>query len=298
MDAEYDLFARIVATGSLSAAGRGLHLSPAMVSKRLSRLEQRLGARLIHRTTRRLALTEVGQSFYEDVSAILAASAAAEARVAGVAMGPAGTLRISAPTSFGRLHVAPHLASFIADHPHVEIELDLNDAFVDLIGQRIDVAVRIAARIEGGLVSRRLADNRRILCAAPAYLAARGRPASLEDLSGHRLLAATHQTPWRLESADGLRNWPFDSAVRTNSSEVVRELAIAGHGIALRSTWDVARELRDGALQRVLPEWEGARDVAIFALHTHAALPPPHVRAFIAHLVSIYGDAPPWEAVD
>jgi DNA-binding transcriptional LysR family regulator len=295
MDPDYRLFARVVTVGSLSAAGRELHLSPAMVSKRLSRLEQRLGARLIHRTTRRLATTEVGQAFYEDVTAILAAADAAEARVAGQADVPSGRLRISAPTSFGRLHVAPHLASFLEAHPRVEAEFDLSDAFVDLLGDRVDVAIRIAATVDPGLIAHRLAANRRVLCAAPAYLAAHGAPASIEALADHRLLAATNQVPWRLDGPDGPLQLPIESPVRTGSSEVVRELALSGYGIALRSIWDVGAELGSGALVRVLPQWEGARDVAIFAVHPRTSLVPATVRAFVAHLLAIHAGGPPWE---
>ena len=140
MDQDYALFAAVIDSGSLSAAGRRLHLSPAMVSKRLRRLEERLGARLINRTTRRLSPTAAGQAFHHDVSAILAAAAAAEARVSGLTAAPAGPLRISAPTSFGRLHIAPHLSRFLDRYPRVEVELQLEDGFVDLIGARIDLA--------------------------------------------------------------------------------------------------------------------------------------------------------------
>ena len=296
MDPDYSLFARVVAVGSLSAAGRELHLSPAMVSKRLSRLEQRLGARLIHRTTRRLATTEAGQAFYEDVVNILAAAAAAEARVAGVADIPAGRLRVSAPTSFGRLHIAPHLKTFLDTHPRIELDLDLSDGFVDLIENRVDLAIRIGPAADGGLVSHHLAANRRLLCAAPAYLDAHGVPSTIEMLAEHRLLAATNQTPWRLEGTDGQRTIAVSSHVRTNSSEVVRELAISGFGIALRSTWDIGAELRSGALVQLLPEWEGASDVAIFAVHPRTSLVPANVRAFVAYLAALYSPVPPWEA--
>ena len=290
MDADYALFAQIVATGSLSAAGRALHLSPAMVSKRLSRLEDRLGARLIHRTTRRLATTEVGQAFYEDVVAILAASDAAEARVAGRADVPSGRLHVSAPTSFGRLHIAPHLASFLAAYPRIDLEFNLSDEFVDLLAGRVDVAIRIGATMAGGLSAHRLAANRRVLCAAPSYLAAYGTPATIEALSSHRLLAATHQSPWRLDGPAGPRLLKVECPVRTSSSEVVRELALSGYGVALRSTWDVGAELRRGAMVQVLPEWEGARDVAIFAVRPRTSLVSVNVRAFVDYFVAIFAD--------
>ncbi len=294
MDLEYLLFERIVRTGSLSAAGREAKLSPAAVSKQLTRLERRLGVQLIHRTTRRLALTEAGRTFFEDVVAVLAAMEAAEARVVGRAGAPAGRLRVSAPTSFGRMHIAPHLAAFLDAHPNVELELQLDDAFADLLEDRIDVAIRISPT-PTGLGARLLAPNLRVLCAAPAYLAAHGEPTTLKQLAQHHVLAAAHQTPWRLEGPRGAQTFDARSRVATNSSEVVRELALAGVGVALRSTWDVGEELKAGRLVRVLPQWRGAAHVGICAVWPSSALAPVNVRAFVDYLSNIYGATPYWD---
>ncbi|WP_240499917.1 LysR family transcriptional regulator [Sphingomonas montana] len=297
MDPDYDLFARIVEAGSLSAAGRTLSMSPAMVSKRLARLEARLGVRLVHRTTRRLALTDAGARFHGDVLAILAAIRAAENRLNGVRDEPVGPLRVSAPTSFGRLHIAPYLATFLGDHPRVELDLDLSDANVDLLSARIDLAVRITADIPAGLTAHRLADSRRVLCAAPAYLARHGAPADIAALANHRLLAATGQLPWRLVNGRLRRAVDGNSHVRTNSSEIVRELAVAGIGIALRSLWDVGDAIACGALVRVLPDWAGPTDLGIYAVHPRSPAVPPAVTAFITFLRGTF-DPPPWGADD
>jgi len=295
MDHDYRLFATVIERGSLSAAGRELGLSPAAASKRLAAMETRLGARLIHRTTRRLTATEAGRGFYEAVRGILAAADAAEAHVAGRAATPSGPLRISAPTSFGRLHVAPTLPGFLDAHPAVQIELLLDDDFTDLLADRIDVAIRIAPEPSAaGLAARLLAPNRRLLCAAPAYLDRCGSPASLRDLAGHRLLAASNQTPWRLEGPGGHKTIDVASHVATNSSEVVRALALAGVGIALRSTWDVGTELAAGALVRLLPDWQGATDVGIYAVHARDPLPAA-VTAFVDHLADRFVPQPPWD---
>lgn len=296
MDADYALFAKIIESGSLSAAGRAVGLSPAMVSKRLARLEARLGAALVNRTTRRLALTETGERFHADVLAILKAVAEAEARVAGDKDGPAGLLRVSAPTSFGRLHIAPHLKRFLDDYPRITLDLDLSDGFVDLMAARIDVAVRITPTVGGGVSARRLATNRRILCAAPAYIAQHGAPEDTAALARHQLLAATGQFPWRLTGGDG-RTVSIDgtSRVRTNSSEVVRELCIAGIGIALRSLWDVSADLAAGRLVRILPDCEGSADVGIYAVSPRRGEIAPAVRAFTEFLEGLYGPEPPWE---
>lgn len=296
MDADYALFAKIIESGSLSAAGRAVGLSPAMVSKRLARLEARLGAALVNRTTRRLALTETGERFHRDVLAILKAVEEAEARAGGERGGPAGLLRVSAPTSFGRLHIAPHLKRFLDAYPRITLDLDLSDGFVDLMADRIDVAVRITPTVGGGVSARRLATNRRILCAAPAYIAAHGAPEDTAALARHQLLAATGQFPWRLTGGDG-RTVSIDgtSRVRTNSSEVVRELCIAGVGIALRSLWDVSADLAAGRLVRILPDCEGSADVGIYAVSPRRGEIAPAVGAFTDFLERLYGPVPPWE---
>ena len=283
-DPDYALFVAVAEAGSLSAAARALRLSPAMVSKRLQRLEQRLGVTLVHRTTRRLALTTAGERFRADLGDILGALDAAEARVTGARTAPAGPLHVSAPTSFGRLHVAPHLGRFVAACPAVELRFDLDDGFVDLFGARVDCAIRIAAEVPANVVARRLATSRRILCAAPSYLVDIGTPEQVDNLSAHRLLAADGQMPWRLVSDGRTTLVTEPSYVRTNSSEMVRELALGGVGIALRSLWDVGDDLASGRLVRVLPEWEGSADVGIYAVHLRSPAVPAAVTAFIDFL--------------
>jgi len=292
---DYALFAAIVEEGSLSAAGRALKLSPAMVSKRLAALETRLGARLIQRTTRRSVLTDVGQAFYEQVVAILSAIRQAELMVAGRIGTPSGRLRVSVPTSFGRMHIAPWLKDFLDAYPGIALDIDLTDHFVDLVAERIDVAVRIGLPPDSTLAAHRLAPNRRLLCASPGYIAAHGAPGRTDDLRGHALLAATGQLPWRLTGPAGPVVIDGDSRVRTNSSEVVRELVLAGAGIALRSTWDIAEQLRAGALIRILPDHEGTSDVGIYAVRPRADLISPNVQAFIGFLDRLYAPTPPWD---
>jgi DNA-binding transcriptional LysR family regulator len=295
VDPDYALFAEIVAQGSVSAGARSLRISPAMASKRLARLEARLGGQLLRRTTRRMELTETGARFHADVVEILAAIEAAEARVLGRRDQPAGLLRIAAPTSFGRLHVAPVLADFLGRFPEVTAELDLSDDYVDLLKSRIDVAVRITTSVDSMLVGDRLADSRRVLCAAPAYLARHGTPSRLADLARHRLLAARGQMPWRLACGTRLVSHFAESHVATNSSEVVRELTLCGVGIALRSLWDVSSELASGRLVRVLSDCEGSPDVGIFAVRPRSPYLPAATSLFIAALAAAFGPVPPWE---
>lgn len=283
------MFVDVVAAGSLSAAARARGISPAMVSKRIARLEARLGVRLLHRTTRRLDLTPRGARFHEDMVAVLAAIAEAEARVGEREGAVQGPLRMSAPTSFGRLHLAPYLAPFLDRYPEVRLQLDLSDSFEDLIASRMDLAVRIASEAPAGLTAHRLAPSPRVLCAAPAYLAAHGAPEGIDALPDHRLLAADGQMPWRLAGPQGPRAIDRPSGVGTNSSEVVRELALAGVGIALRSIWDVGRELADGRLVRVLPGWRGSSEAAVYAVHVPGPLPRA-AAAMLDHLRALFAD--------
>jgi len=284
---EYRLFATIVSEGSLSAAARAMRISPAMVSKRLAQLEDRLAARLIHRTTRRLSLTSAGEQFHADVIEILHSIERAEHRVAGMDKEPRGPLRVTVPTSFGRMHIAPHLCRFLDTYPKVELSFDLTDEVVDLLAERIDVALRITTVLPSGFQAFRLADNHRVLCASPGYLARHGTPASIEDLLHHRLLAANGQLPWHLAHQSKRRLIDGPSHVSTNSSEVVRELALSGAGIALRSLWDVDGPLRSGQLTPILPEWHSPEDLGIYSLQPNAPTPSPAADAFVQFVKSI-----------
>lgn len=293
--ADLEIFARIVTSGSLSAAGRELGLSPPVVSKRVQRLEERLGTRLFQRTTRKVTLTEAGEGFYERVVAILAAVEEAEAQLAHGSAEARGLLRVSAPTSFGRMHIAPHIGPLLAANPGLTIDIALTDAFVDIVGEGFDLAIRIADLDDSSLVARRLAPVHRVLCATPDYLARAGVPGTIADLSGHVLLATHSQDPWRLEGPDGPVILRIAAPLRTNSNEVVRAAVLASVGIALRSTWDVGPELRSGALKVVLPQWRASHRVGVFAVYPSRRFLPRKVRLFIDHLAALYGPVPAWD---
>ncbi len=292
--ADMDVFARVVTSGSMSAAGREIGLSPAVISKRIKRLEERLGTRLLQRTTRQVTLTEAGQGFYERVIAILSSVEEAEDFVTRRSALARGLLKVSAPTSFGRMHIAPHLGRFLEENPNITVDLQLSDSFVDIVGGGFDVAIRIAELVDSSLVARRLAPNHRILVASPAYLARAGAPASIADLAHHALLNHTGE-PWRLESTEGPTSVRTHAALKTNSSEVVREATIAGLGIALRSTWDIGRDLIEGRLTRVLPDWRASRRVGVHAVYPTRRFLAAKVRVFIDFLAMLYGPAPYWD---
>ena len=292
---DLEIFSRVIAMGSMSAAGRALGLSPAVVSKRVKRLEERLGTRLFQRTTRQISLTEAGQGFYDRIVGILAGIEEAEAFVSGRSGAVRGTLRISAPTSFGRMHIAPNLKGFMDTYPELIVNLMLTDDFSDIVGGGFDLAIRIGELSDSSLVARRLASVRRVLCASPDYIARHGMPTSLEDLSNHICLPPHTQDVWRLEGPEGSVNYRPQGPLYTNSSEVVREAVLSGAGIALRSTWDVGGDLKSGRLVQVLPAWEGSRNIFVSALYPSRQFLPAKVRLFIDYLAGIYGPEPYWE---
>ena len=288
------IFARVVEAGSLSAAGRELHISPTVISKRLTRLEEHLGVRLLQRTTRQLTLTEIGEGYHERVVRVLDALEDSETFVSGTGT-PRGVLRVSAPTAFSRLHVAPRLRGFFERFPDIRLELDLSDHYVDLVGGGFDVVVRIGDLEDSSMVARKLAPNRRIFCATPEYLAEHGEPRTLDDLAQHRLLTASAVIEWNLEGPGGSAVIHPRSILETNSSEVVREAVVSGMGIGLRSTWDVSNELRNGTLKRILPDYVGSPKVAIYAIYPSRRLVPPKVRAFVDYLTELFGPEPYWD---
>jgi DNA-binding transcriptional LysR family regulator len=292
--AELDIFARVVTAGSMSAAGRELGLSPPVVSKRIKSLEERLGTRLLQRTTRQLALTESGQGFYERVVAILASVDEAETWVSRRTATARGILRVSAPTSFGRMHIAPHLVDFLKAYPDITIDLSLSDQFVDIVAEGFDLAIRIADLADSSLVAKRLAPNHRVLCATPGYLAGKGTPLTLADLQQHQLLLH-NSDQWKLEGPDGAAVVRVESAIRTNSSEVIREAVLAGVGIALRSTWDVGPEIDSGRLKIILPEWHASTRVAVHAVYPSRRHLAHKVRLFMDFLADRFGQPPYWD---
>lgn len=292
---DMEIFSRVVSAGGLSAAGRDLGLSPAVVSKRLRRLEERLGTRLLQRTTRQISLTEAGKGYHERVVAILAGIEEAEAFVTRRSVQPRGTLRISAPTSFGRMHVAPHLHDFMQANLDLRISLDLTDSFVDIVGEGFDLALRIGQLEDSSLVARKLAPIRRVLCATPDYISRHGEPRDIETLDPEACLATRSQTPWRLVGPQGEVTVRTGSRLQTNSNEVVREALLSGAGIALRSTWDVSEELADGRLRIVLPQYTNPADTGLYAVFPSRRFLPAKVRGFIDYLCKVYGSVPYWE---
>ena len=294
---EMAVFSRVVTAGSLSAAARELGLSPALVSRRLAALEARLGVRLINRTTRTLNLTVEGTRYYDACTRVLAEIQEADAEVSVGRVDPQGALKVALPASFGHRHVAPLVPQFAARYPKVELALSLSDRTVNIMDEGFDVAVCIADLPDSSLAARRLAPNRRVVCASPAYLAAHGTPRTPDDLAKHNCLTARDFVgQWDYKAPDG-RSGSVRVAGRycCDNWEVLREWALAGLGVALKSTWDVYRELKDGSLVTLLPGYVFHSDVAIYAVYPHRRFLPAKTRVFIEFLAESFGPEPYWD---
>lgn len=290
-------FVRVVEARSFSAAAAALGLTRSAVSRQIAALEERLGVRLLNRTTRRLSTTEAGSIYYERCVRVLAEAASAERAVMDLDEAPRGTLRINAPMSFGLGHLGGALAEFAALHPALKIDLTLDDRVVDLVAEGFDVAIRIVDLPPSTLVARKLAVNRRVLCASPDYLAKSGVPERPEDLSRHRCLAYTYLATgneWRFRGEDGPITVRIDGAFAANNGDVLRQVALAGGGIVLAPTFIVGDDLRAGRLVPLLTKYMEA-DTGIYAVYPQTRRLSPKVRALIDFLVARFGPRPYWD---
>jgi DNA-binding transcriptional LysR family regulator len=299
--AALEAFVRVAECGSFSKAADRLHSSKSVVSRQVSALETELGARLLHRTTRALTLTEAGRSYFERAARILADLAEASASVGQLQAAPRGRLRVSAPMSFGYLHLAPALPDFLDRYPDVELELVMNDRSVDLVDEGFDMAVRIGTLEDSSLVARKLAPMRRTVFASPAYLQARGTPASPDDLRAHECLCYSNlglSQEWRFVRPDG-RPWPVEvhGRLHANNGDALRAAALRGFGLAVLPSFFVGRDLQSGALVSVLEEFM-PQDSALYAVYPHARHLSPKVRAFVDFLAERFGPFPYWDRPD
>jgi len=279
-------FVAVVDAGGFSAAASKLGLSKSAVSKQVSRLEDRLGARLLNRTTRRLALTEVGRAFYERGVRILAEVEEAERAVTELHAEPRGTLRVNAPMSFGIGHVAPALPAFMARYPELSVDLVLNDRVVDVIDEGFDLAIRITRLRDSSLIARRLARFRRVVCATPAYWNRKGRPTRPDDLAGHDCLIYTYLSnpgEWPFDGPEGRVNLQVTGRLFANNGDALRSVALEGLGVVMIPTFIICDDLIAGRLETVLEDWE-ERDLGIWAVYPHNRHLSAKVRAFVDFL--------------
>lgn len=252
------VFVRVVALGGFAAAAREADISPTMVAKHVRSLEALLGSRLLNRSTRRQSLTEVGALYYERCKKLLSEVEAAESSVGQLQAAPRGTLRITAPVTFGTRRLAPALADFLERYPEVNVELTLNDRVADLIDEGFEAAVRVGPLADSRLVARPLHPYRSMLCASPQYLRRKGRPTSPKDLTAHDCLGfsvAGLRGRWRFIDGGDEQTVTFTPRLRANNGEALRQAALAGIGIVLQPEVLLADDVKDRSLVRLLPKW-------------------------------------------
>ena len=292
-------FLDVARSESLSAVAREEGVTPAMVGRRIDQLEQQLGVKLFKRSTRKITLTSEGTAFFEDVRNILNELRAAEEALSVGAKSATGRLVMSAPTAFGRKHIAPHLPAFVAAHPNLTVTLHLSERVVDLKNERVDLAIRIADLKNADLIASRLARNHRVVVAAPDYIKRHGKAGLLTDLALHNcLVTATEEglsDSWSFRDAAG-KNVSVRVAghLHCNDGEVLTRWALAGHGIAWRSAWEVSEEIEKGRLVELLPKF-AAPGNDIHAVYSDRKFLPAKVRVFIDFLKKTFGDPPYWE---
>ena len=289
----------VVAKGSLTAAAQAEGVAPAIIGRRIAALEQRLGVKLLLRTSRRISLTHEGSAFLEACQRLLADLASAEASVSAGGVKASGHLRITAPAGFGRRHVAPLVPQFLARHPEVSISLNLSDRVVDIVNESVDCAVRVGDLPDSSLVSVRLADNRRLCVATPAYLARAGPPRHPSELDRHECLTlssdASQTRGWAFVIDGELTHLRPRGRLDCSDGQVLHDWCRTGLGIAWRSTWEVEDEIASGALVSLLDDFSAPPNgiYAVFAQRKHLAL---RVRLWIDFLKHSYGDPAYWRA--
>lgn len=277
------VFVHAVSTGSISAASRRLGLAPVVASRRLSALEREVGVRLLHRTTRSLSLTAEGHAFLPYAREILDREGEARSAVSSEVFGASGLLRLTAPAALGREVVIPLLPQLLDAHPHLRVELKLTERMVDLVGEGLDLAIRIADLNDTDLVARRIGSVRRIVCASPAYLADRGRPMTRRALNEHQCLTLTSKPHWLFDGPSGVERLRVSGRLTCDTIDGLHAACRADAGIAMLSTWSAARDLAEGRLIE-LPLDALPHAPPISAVYPSARMVPARVRVFLTAL--------------
>ena len=285
------LFVRVAALNNISLAGKELNLSPAVSSAHMNKLEADLGVRLIHRTTRRVSLTEEGEAFLPHAAELLESIEMARAAVGAGSIEPQGKLRVAAPASFGRMHLVPALNEFLRAYPQLRIDLHLSDSVMDMVEGGFDIAIRDAAMKSSSLVARKLARVKRILCASPDYLAEYGTPQTPDELVNHHCVNMIGLESWVFDTPNGPQTIHTKNRLRTDNGEAARDACINGVGITQSSLWCCQQSLKSGELVEVLPSYPLITDTAIWAIYPSSRLLAPKVRAFIDFFASRFEGA-------
>jgi DNA-binding transcriptional LysR family regulator len=284
------IFARVAAVQNLSAVGVELGLTPGTISKRIQALEDELSARLFDRTTRSIRITEEGATFLAHVERILAELDAARASVDDKVSKPKGKLKIAAPASLGRRYVAPAMCGFLRSYPEIELQVDLQDRQVNLQENGYDLAIRTGTLSDSSLIAKRLAPDRHVLAASPAYLARHGWPQRPEDLARHSCLTLAERWPWVLSKSGIETTIRTVGKLKSNDGELLCHAAIEGYGIIRASELEILSELRSGRLVQVMPDFEVAANAAVWALYPSAKHVLPRMRVLLDYLADWFRD--------
>ncbi len=289
-------FVAVVEKASFSQAGRELRLSTAVISARVAKLERDLGLRLLNRTTRQVAPTDEAKAYYEDCKAILEQVELAEAALSTRQNNPTGTIRLSAPTVFGRIILGSILARFQSLYPDINIHLHLSDSFVDPLKDGYDLVIRIGKLENSSFIARKLADSPRVICASPSYLKDKGTPSSLDDLMEHNCLLlrfpGSTQFQWSFNIKGEQITLPVSGSLESNSGEALRDWALAGLGISLKSRWEVDEYLKAGTLVELLSDTP-PQPVSISALYPSGKILPLKMRLLLDFLADQFSDGIP-----
>lgn len=286
------LFVRVAELGSVSAAGRDLSLSSASASARLVKLEETVGCRLFHRTTRAVSLTTDGETFLPYVQQAIETLEIGLSAIGTQGAQAQGVLRMTMPGSFGRMHVIPSLAEFQERYPLVSLDLRLSDEVLDAIEGAYDLIIRNAHLADSSFIARKLADDRRLLVASPTYLDRHDTPSTPEELAGHQCVILAHDNKWKFANGQ-IVNVPRSFVV--NDGEAMRNMIEHGMGIGIKSVWNAKESLKSGLLVEVLPNFPLVTEASIWALYPSRRIVAPKVRAMIDFLLERFWPVPPWE---
>lgn len=295
---EMETFVRVVESGSFSSAARDLHMTPSAVSKMIGRLEDRLGVRLLSRTTRKLSLTEEGRVFFQRITPILSEVAEAEETVSLSTAEARGVLKVNASTAFGQYQIVPLIPAMLERYPSLQVQLTMTDSIVNLVEEGFDVSIRIGTLTDSSLIARKLGVAHRVLVASPAYLERHGVPKCPIDLEQHQCLKLSIPTSlnkWEFVLADGPRTVEVSGRFEADNAIALHEAALAGIGLFRAATFVVGDDIKAGRLVQVLQEFEISGDPGIFVVWPHNRNLSAKVRAFVDTLVDAFSPVPPWE---
>ncbi len=293
------VFAQVVQSGSFSKAAEALGMSKSSVSKKVSFLEDRLGVRLLNRTTRKLSLTEVGHVFFERCERIMNEAQEAELAITRLQDEPRGLLKMSAPVSFGILHLGKPLAEFMGRHEDVQVDISLNDRFVDIVDEGFDMAIRIGRLPDSSLIAKKIGSTRLMATASPSYWEKHGKPEHPRDLAGHECLIYTlarNNFSWVYMEDGKQHSVDLSGSLKANNGNIINDMAVAGGGISLSPAFIVGNKIAEGKLEAVLEDYE-IEPINIYAVYPHNRHLSAKVRLFVDFLKDWFGGCPSWEEI-